>query len=63
MTKTYKSELSAAIYETAELLHEHGVLDNATMREFDASCHLPKNLGNCGHSKEQAEQRDGLFEF
>ncbi len=41
MTKTYKSELSAAIYETAELLHEHGVLDKTTMREFDASCLAP----------------------
>ena len=41
MTTTYKSELSAAIHETAEALHEHGVIDKMTMKEFDASCLVP----------------------
>lgn len=41
MPKTYKSELSAAIHETAEVLHEHGIIDKTTMKEFDASCLVP----------------------
>jgi putative transcriptional regulator len=32
------SRLSAAIHETASGLHRIGLLDKATMREFDASC-------------------------
>jgi len=38
MTKSYKSEIFAAIHETAEALHVHGVIDKMTMREFDESC-------------------------
>lgn len=41
MNKTYKSELSAAIHETAEGLYEHGIIDKTTMKEFDASCLVP----------------------
>lgn len=41
MPKTYKSELSAAIHETAEGLYEHGIIDKTTMKEFDASCLVP----------------------
>jgi putative transcriptional regulator len=33
-----RSGLSAAIHETASGLHRIGLLDKATMREFDASC-------------------------
>jgi putative transcriptional regulator len=33
-----RSRLSAAIHETASGLHRIGLLDKATMREFDASC-------------------------
>jgi putative transcriptional regulator len=33
-----RSRLSAAIHETAAGLHRIGLLDKATMREFDASC-------------------------
>jgi putative transcriptional regulator len=33
-----RSGLSAAIHETAAGLHRIGLLDKATMREFDASC-------------------------
>lgn len=32
------SRLSAAIHETAAGLHRVGLIDKATMREFDASC-------------------------
>ena len=34
----YRSRLSAAIRETAAGLHRIGLMDKATMREFDASC-------------------------
>ena len=33
-----RSRLSAAIHETARGLHRIGLMDKATMREFDASC-------------------------
>jgi putative transcriptional regulator len=38
---TYKSELSAAVHETAALLHMQGVIDKTTMQVFDDSCLLP----------------------
>lgn len=41
MAKTYKSELSAAIHETAEMLHGRGLIDKVTMKEFDESCLAP----------------------
>ncbi|MDL2290494.1 DNA-binding transcriptional regulator [Desulfovibrio sp. OttesenSCG-928-F20] len=41
MTKSYKSEVFAAIHETAEALHAHGAIDKTTMREFDESCLAP----------------------
>jgi len=41
MTKSYKSEVFAAIHETAEALHAHGVINKTTMREFDESCLAP----------------------
>src|SRR5882757_11513806 len=34
----YRSRLSAAIHETGAGLHRIGLMDKATMREFDASC-------------------------
>ncbi len=37
-TKSYRTVLSAAIHETASGLHRIGLMDKATMREFDASC-------------------------
>ena len=33
-----RSRLSSAIHETAAGLHRIGLMDKATMREFDASC-------------------------
>lgn len=41
MTKTYRSEAFAAIHDTAEGLHEAGLIDKRTMREFDESCLAP----------------------
>jgi putative transcriptional regulator len=37
-SKKFRSRLSEAIHETASGLHRAGLLDKATMREFDASC-------------------------
>src|SRR5260370_42613940 len=37
-TGKYRSRLSATIHETAAGLHRIGLMDKATMREFDASC-------------------------
>jgi putative transcriptional regulator len=36
--RNYRSALSAVIHESAEDLHRIGLVDAATMREFDASC-------------------------
>lgn len=41
MSKNYKSELSAAIHETAEMLYTGGVIDKTTMKDFDDSCLAP----------------------
>lgn len=36
--RAYRSRLSAAIHDTAAGLHAAGLIDKATMREFDDSC-------------------------
>ena len=36
--KTYKSDIKAAIHETASDLYEIGLIDKQTMRQFDESC-------------------------
>ena len=41
MKKQYRSRLMASIHETAEDLHEAGVLDKRTLREFDGLCLTP----------------------
>ncbi len=38
MTKTYKSDLSSVIHETASNLFEYGVLNKVTMKEFGTLC-------------------------
>lgn len=40
-TKTYRSEIAAAVHETAEGIHEVGLIDKQTMRRFDESCLTP----------------------
>jgi putative transcriptional regulator len=37
-SRKHRSDLAAAIHETAAGLHRIGLVDKATMREFDASC-------------------------
>lgn len=41
MSKQYRSRMMAAIHETAENLHESGLLDKQTMRKFDEHCLTP----------------------
>lgn len=41
MSKQYRSRVMAAIHETAEDLHDAGLLDKRTMRQFDAACLTP----------------------
>ena len=41
MKKQYRSPLMASIHETVEGLHNAGVMDKRTMREFDELCLTP----------------------
>ena len=41
MTKRSKSKVLASIHETATGLHEAGVMDKRTMKEFDDMCLTP----------------------
>ena len=41
MNKQYRSSIIAAVHETAEDLHEAGLVDKFTMREFDELCLTP----------------------
>ena len=41
MTKRYKSKALASVHETALGLHEAGVLDRRTMKQFDQMCLTP----------------------
>lgn len=39
--KSYRSSAFAAIHEAAEGLHQAGVIDSTTMRQFDRECLTP----------------------
>jgi putative transcriptional regulator len=41
MSKTYRSEALAALHETALDLHDAGLLEKRTLREFDDLCLTP----------------------
>lgn len=41
MSKQYRSNIMAAVHETAEDLYEAGLMDKRTMREFDELCLTP----------------------
>ena len=45
MSEQYKSEMLAAIHETALGLHEADVLNKMTMRMFDEMCLMPVKDG------------------
>ena len=40
-TRAYKSDVKAALHETASDLYESGLIDKKTMRGFDESCLTP----------------------
>ena len=44
MCKQYKSEILAAVHETALGLHEAGVLNKATMKTFGEMCLTPVGI-------------------
>ena len=39
--KSYKSNIKAAIHQTASDLHDAGLINKQTMRRFDESCSTP----------------------
>ncbi len=41
MTKQYRSRLLASVHETVEGLHDAGLLDKRTLRDFDSLCLTP----------------------
>lgn len=41
MTKTYRSDILAAVHETVEDLHDAGVMPKRTLRRFDEMCLTP----------------------
>ncbi len=41
MSKTYRSDMMAAIHETAGDFHDAGLLDQRTLRSFDEMCLTP----------------------
>jgi putative transcriptional regulator len=41
MAKQYRSELLASVHETAEGLHQAGLMPKLTLREFDELCLTP----------------------
>jgi len=41
MAKQYRSDALAAVHETAQGLHDAGVVDKRTMKAFDAMCLTP----------------------
>lgn len=56
MRKQYKSEILAAVHETALGLHEAGVLNKATMKTFDEMCLTPEQI-------RQIQIREKVSEF
>ena len=41
MSRTYRSDALAAVHEVASDLHDAGVMDKRTLREFDELCLTP----------------------
>ena len=41
MAKKHKSEALASVHEMMEGIHESGLIDKQTMREFDDTCLTP----------------------
>ena len=41
MTKIYRNDILAAVHETAEDLHDAGIMEKRTLRRFDEMCLTP----------------------
>ncbi len=41
MSRQYRSPIMAAVHETAQDLHDAGLMDKRTLRRFDAACLTP----------------------
>lgn len=59
--KRYRSDIMASVHEAASGLHEAGLMDKRTMREFDAKCltavkPLPPEQIKAIRKKEQVSQ-------
>ena len=64
MTKTYKSNISAAIHETASDLYEIGLMPKQTMKAFDQTCLSPVSKLSSNEIKsirEQAHASQAVF--
>jgi putative transcriptional regulator len=57
-TKQYRSKIMAAIHETAEELHEAGLLDKKTMREFNENCLTPVRHLNADEIRDIREREN-----
>lgn len=60
-SKTYRSEIAAAVHEMVEGFHDAGLVDKQTMREFDALCiavaeQLPPDEIKALREREQVSQ-------
>jgi hypothetical protein len=56
--KTYRSEIAAAVHQTVEDIHEVGLVDRRTMREFDASaCCRPSRWSRKRSRRSASESR------
>ncbi len=56
MAKKYRSEVFASIHETIETLHEEGIVDTPTMRDFDKAC-LASSKGRVVKSSRTARRK------
>ena len=55
--RKYKERISEAIHSSASGLFEIGVIDKATMREFDESClSVPAPIGTEGDQEDSLEK-------
>jgi putative transcriptional regulator len=63
-TVKYRNRLSEAIHETAAGLYRIGLMDKATLREFDASCLTPVeplSAKEIGAIRQRAGVSQGVF--
>ncbi|MEQ9643742.1 MAG: DNA-binding transcriptional regulator [Alphaproteobacteria bacterium] len=58
MTKRYKSDPLAAVHETALDLHQSGLIDKRTMKEFDEMCLTPVEELSAAQIRQIREQEN-----